>query len=108
MISICSGLRLMIERPSSTSNTRLQASPKALTYAEAAHSAAAAPTASLTPAAPRSAESDSTGPRTVLSAASGPSSVSVSSSRRVIRPGSATRPTSDDITTSAGKIESTP
>ena len=60
-----------------------------------------------TPAAPRFDVIDSIGPWKVFAAVAGPSCETVSVRTLVTRSGLATRPTSDTITSSAGKIDST-
>ena len=62
---------------------------------------------SMMPAVPRLAVMDSIGPWNVCAAVAGPSSEIVSVSTFVTRSGLANRPTSETMTSKAGKIEST-
>jgi hypothetical protein len=85
----------------------LQASANALTYEDADHSATTRPTMNRAPAAPRLEVIDSIGPWNVFAVGSGPSCVTVSVSTRLTPAGLANSPTSDTITSRAGKIAST-
>ena len=62
---------------------------------------------SMIPAPPRLSVIDSIGPWNVLAADAGPSAETVSVSTFVIRSGSPKSPSSETITSSAGKIDST-